>query len=446
MRNLRFAALAAIVCAFVAPSIYAWAAGNWSTLPQVGQPTFSGGTSTGATGTVSTSSVPAGPSFLTGLEVVPADTNLAGGASPQSVTIPVPMLGNFFGTPRNYLDNGALNITQAQGTSTVTCAVNAAIAIANWSADRWGCQANVTSGAGRSAIITASPSPPTGFTNSMKVTRASGVLTQPICVMQAIPTAESTTLQGQVVTFSFYAAALASLAADNGSTMQAVIFTGTGADEGFSGISPTASPAITPAWTGIATALNSTITITTTFTRYAVQATIPAAATEIGAALCFTPTANTSGVTAATDGFAWTGAQLERSPGASAFEFHTVQFDLEKAQRYLAIVTEPASGVAVPIFSTATAATTAAGSYAFPVTMSKAPTFGALGTALGATTWTNKCGAVNNVLASTFVVTATANTVTGASLTITSSGATAGFACVLTGAGGGSVLSWWTGL
>jgi hypothetical protein len=74
--------------------------------------------------------------------------------------------------------------------------------------------------------------------------------------------------------------------------------------------------------------------------------------------------------------------------------------------------------------------------------MRAAPTFSALGTALGATTWTNNCGNVNNVLATTFIVTKTANSVAGASMTVTSSGSTIGFGCQLLGAGGGSILAW----
>lgn len=336
MRNLRFAALAAIVCAFVAPSIYAIAAGSFSTLPQVGQPTFSGGTSTGSSGTVNTSSVPAGPTFLTGSETIPADTNLAGGAPPQSVTIPVTAFGNYGGTPRNYLDNGAIAVQQ-RGVGIITGGTTTVPSSAH-SADRWGCFTNVTSGAGRCQVSTTVPVPPTGFPASQRLYRTSGALLQPVCMIQEIPTVESTYLAGKTVTFSFYAAALAGLAADNNSQMQAVIISGTGSDEGLQTL--TASPAITPAWTGIATALNSTLTITTTYTRYAVSATIPATATEVGVLLCFTPTATGAGTT---DGFAFTGAQLEIGSVASPFEFRKYGDELIRAQRFFYKITESAT-------------------------------------------------------------------------------------------------------
>lgn len=66
---------------------------------------------------------------------------------------------------------------------------------------------------------------------------------------------------------------------------------------------------------------------------------IPAAATEVGVAVCFTPTATGAG---ATDGFAFVGAQLEVATSASPYEFHTVQQDLAKAQRYFYRITESA--------------------------------------------------------------------------------------------------------
>jgi len=440
MRNLRFAALAAIVCAFTIPSLIAWGAGEFSTLPQVGQPSFSGGTSTGASGTVSTTTVPSGPSFLTGSEVVPADTNLTGGASPQTVTIPVPMLGNFWGTPRNYLGNGALDVTNTNGTSTVTCAANAAITVAAMSADRWGCQANVGSGAGRTAIVTSSPSPPTGFTNSMKVFRTSGALTQPICVWQAIPSPQSIQLQGQVVTFSFYAAALAGLAADNNNQMQAVVISGTGTDEALLS-SPTASPAITPAWTGIATALNSTLTITTTFTRYAVQATIPAAATEVGVGLCFTPTATGAG---ATDGFAWTGAQLERSPGASAFEYKPKIFEFAQSQQYFYKVSETTgiSGRAMCAVST-TSATKC--HLKFPAQMYKIPTMSY--TTGFASCTTTACTAVTACTSLATDAVATAVNIDGVLMVCGSSAAfaAAGSAGWFSDNSGSGVINAWTG-
>lgn len=79
-----------------------WAAGNYSMYSIVGGAAICAGTVTGAgglggttgqgqasTGSICPLSVPAGPTIVTGLELVPADTSLAGGASPQSVVLPM---------------------------------------------------------------------------------------------------------------------------------------------------------------------------------------------------------------------------------------------------------------------------------------------------------------------------------------------------------------------
>lgn len=347
-----------------------------------------------------------------------------------------------FNNNRNLLDNGAMQVSQ-RGTGAATCALNgAAITSAAYAADRWGCEVNVAVGAGQLTTITASPTPPTGYTNAIKLVRNSGALTQPQCVYQEIPSYKATTMQNQNVVFSVNIQALAGLAADQGASTQTanlVIITGTGTDQGFG--SWTASPAITPAWTGVATAVNTSVAlpVTPAWTRYSTTALIPSTATEIAVAVCFTPTATGAG---ATDGIAITGAQLEQGTSPSTYEFRSPGAELAEAQRYFTILTEPAASIQVPVTGTAASATVCTAAYQFPVTMRAAPTFSALGTALANTTWKILEGAVNNALATTFIVTATANTVSNASLTITTTGMTAGTACQLQGAGGGSILSW----
>lgn len=437
----------------------AYAAGLWSTLPHVGQGSFCASTVSGVTlpaaqgpyGVVPGSTqgtgqgpcaqtVPAGPA-LTGNENVPADLN--GGGDPQSGTIASSILaGATFETPRNFLGNGALNITQMNGTSTVTCATTSAPTTAAISADRWICDANVGSGAGRSAIITSSPTPPTGFSNAMKVWRNSGALTQPVCTWSAVPTVEATQLAGQTVTFSAYVAALAGLAADNGGVANLVIITGTGTDEALNG-SWTASPAITPAWTGIATAVNTPITLSTSFARFSTTATLPATATEVGVGLCFTPTASGAG---ATDGFAWTGGQLERAPGASLFEVHPKAADQNDALAYFWKVTE---GAASTIRGMCTSSTTSLEmcNITFPRAMYKTPTMGY--TAGFASCTTTACSALQ---ACTAVRTST--TITGMAATqyavpvdctSTAGFPAAGSATVLADNGGSGVITAWTG-
>ena len=109
MKRIRIAALASTAIAVAA--VTAYAAGNWSTLPIVGMASFCASTVTGAVlpaaqgpfglvpGSTQGSSIgicqstiPAGPPSLTGNELVPADTGLASGVPPATVTIPSVLL------------------------------------------------------------------------------------------------------------------------------------------------------------------------------------------------------------------------------------------------------------------------------------------------------------------------------------------------------------------
>ena len=383
-----------------------------------------------------------GPSYS-----IPMDTGIAGGVAPQTVLVPAAVVGNYGGTPRNYLGNGALNITNSNGTSTVTCAQNAAITTAALSADRWGCIANVAVGAGRTAIVTSSPSPPAGFTNSMKVFRTSGALTQPVCVMQEVPTPQATFLAGQTVTFSVQATPLAGLAADNGNVINLVIINGTGTDEGINA-SPTASPAITPAWTGINTVVNQPITLTTaalTFARVFVTATIPTNATEVGAMLCFTPTATGAG---ATDGFAWTGAQLEISPSPSPFEFQRKSDENADAQRYFYKISEGGTASTTRAMCVASTTSLLVCNLQFPSTMYKVPTMSYTNGFAGCTTVA--CSALvacTAIRTSTVIATFGPNALTVPVDCTSGAGfAAAGSASMLADNNGSGVINAWTGL
>jgi hypothetical protein len=314
---------------------------------------------------------PAGPP-LTGNETVPADTHLAQGVSPQTVNVPVSTLTEF-NAPRNVLGNAQVAGQQVNGTGTVTFATTSSPTTAALVADRWVGDVNVTSGAGRSAIITSSPTLPSGFQYEVEQWRNSGSLAQPICSWQAVPTPSATQLAGQTVTLSVYAQALSALAADNGGQINLVVITGTGTDQGFNG-AWTASPALTPAWTGIATAVNSTQSINSSvWSRVYTTAAIPAAATEIGVGVCFTPTTGATGNSTPTDGFVWTGAQLERGVAPSPFVFRDRALDMLSNQQYLYVVTEGAVGsVRAPGLASTTSLVTAL--LQFPTAMYKTPT------------------------------------------------------------------------
>lgn len=112
MKRYRILAAAGVAAAVL--STAAWAAGNYSTYPIVGSPSFCASTVSGAggfnaagnsngvnptgqgqatSGSLCAQTVPAGPPSLTGNELVPADTGIGSGANPQTVTIPTVLLG-----------------------------------------------------------------------------------------------------------------------------------------------------------------------------------------------------------------------------------------------------------------------------------------------------------------------------------------------------------------
>lgn len=307
---------------------------------------------------------------LTGNEIVAADTQLPNGENPATIVVPLGLLSNFSGTPKNYLDNGAMAVQQ-YGTGIITCAQNAGQTVSTHPADRWGCGANVAVGAARGQLATATPAPPTGFPASLKIYRTSGALLQPVCMYQEVPTVRSTYLAGKQVTFSALIAALAGLSADNGNLASMSIFYGTGTDEGLGTM--TASPAITPAWIGIAFAANQVATqLTTAFAPYQITATIPTTATEVGVAICFTPTAAGAGTT---DGFAAVGLQLEVAPSRSSYEFRSFEDELRTAQRYFWRITESASVISRRDSGCAVSSTSlAVCQINFPAQMRVAPT------------------------------------------------------------------------
>lgn len=340
----------------------------------IGEPLFAAGVPqfanpSGPSGYVPSGTVPANvPGLIPDLNTLVNNINASGSTGINSNTMAA------FSGSRNYLDNGAMTVAQ-RGTSAQTGGTTSGCTVNAYVADRWCVDTNVASGAGKGQVVTSSPSPITGFTNSMTVWRNSGALTQQVCAIQEIPTKDATQLAGQTVTLSAYLQALAGLNADNGNVVTMNLFTGTGSDEGLGTM--TASPAITPAWTGIATqaVVNGTTkskTITTGWVRYNVSYTIPSAATEIAVAICFTPTATGSG---ATDGFAMAGVQLEQGLTPSSFEFRPYGVELAKAQQYYVQITDPAATVEVPSSCfVVTANTTVKCGVYLPQTMRATPT------------------------------------------------------------------------
>lgn len=91
MKRARLTAMIGVVA--LAGGIVAAYAGQFTGLPIVSGATYCS-TATGATSSPAcVSTTPAGPLSPSGSELVPADTNLSGGRSPQTVLLPIMQLG-----------------------------------------------------------------------------------------------------------------------------------------------------------------------------------------------------------------------------------------------------------------------------------------------------------------------------------------------------------------
>ena len=339
-------------------------------------------------------------------------------------------------TFRNYLDNGGLEIQQ-RGTAATAGGTTAGVTTANYSADRFVVDTNVASGAGYSQAVATAPF--IGASGSLKVYRNSGSLTQPVCLIQEIPTADATDFQGQSVVFSAQLQALAGLTAANNTVTVSVIY-GTGSDEGLKSAF-TASPAITPAWTGIGVAGTASFNTTTTWTKYSSgPILIPTTATEAGVEICFTPVGSSSGTT---DGFAITQVQLEQGSVASTFENRPIGVELTKDERYFYAINEGTitAGTIMAGGGTALGTTTTCSIFIpFPVTMRVAPTYT---NALTASTFKLvSASQAATALSTPFSATLGANTVYGASINFTTTGMTAKDSCELVSAAGSGTMQW----
>lgn len=273
-----------------------------------------------------------------------------------------------FSTPRNLLDNGQMQVQQ-RGTGTQTCGTTT-IPSSAYAADRWGCNVNVTSGAGTLQVITSAASLPASpiFNAGHVFYRTSGALAQPQCVMQEIATNNITPLQGTSVTLSVYMQGLAAMLVES-TTVNVYLFTGTGSDQGLQSF--TASPAITPAFTGIASTQTAAFTITSSWARYSTTFSVGSTVTEAAVALCWTPTVG--GTAGTTDGFRFTGVQLEQGTTASAFEYRTFGDELRTAQRFYYQITESATAATTRGSCTNLTSSVANCVVPFPATMRAVP-------------------------------------------------------------------------
>ena len=281
---------------------------------------------------------------ITGNETIPADTNLASGLNPATEVISTNQLSGYIGSSlnswRNALIGGDFN-TNLWQRGTTSASITTSI---TYTADRWwglsgtGTAFTVIKQTGASDITT-------GVLATARVQRTaaqSGVL--PICVGQAVITANSLAFQGKTAEFSFFAKVGANFSAAS-NNVTATISYGTGTDG-------SAANQSTGGWTGFANATATTVTLSTGFVRYSVVGAIPATANQVGVKICYTPV----GTAGANDWFEFGNAQLAVNAAAVAattptdsnysilaFDYRNALVETELQQAYYFQLTESAA-------------------------------------------------------------------------------------------------------
>src|ERR1035437_2172867 len=216
------------------------AGGAFNGLPIVGDPGNTTCLSFGNNGVCNQYS-PAGPSSLTGEELIPADTGNLNGQNPQTVLIPSGLLGN----ATNRLIGGDMTTNLAQRSNTakgVTALATLSPTAAVITADRWWA---IAPAAGVTATIDSTASsaviPGLANTKALRIARTSSGAAGLVCVGQTLDAAAAQSLIGNNAVFSFYESNGSTQSATNGAiTVNIDYFTaadtaGTQATLGFAG-------------------------------------------------------------------------------------------------------------------------------------------------------------------------------------------------------------------
>lgn len=397
---------------------------------------------------------------LTGNETIPADTNLTQGLNPASEAVSTTqLLGYVSGRPSlgNALVGGDATTNLWQRGTT---GASETTTFAYGGPDRWAYWSGTSTAVTVSRDSTAADLP-TGYQYAFKMARTSGQTgVVQVCMAQEVESVNSYQFAGQTAELDFHAATGANFsAASPGFNMTAYIVSGTGADEGMQKLAfgLNGGGGGSTGWTGQTNATAAVISLggVSTAGRYATIGTVPVGATEVGVALCWTPT----GTAGTNDYIAFSGIQLVRNPANASLVSSTVGYSSATNQlaaferrpqgietslqyRYFQALTEPAASISVAPSGQGASTTTCVLSIPLSGTMRAAPTFAAAGTALTTTTWTVTHVVTNTALATPFLAATTGGSTTSElNLTATvASGLTAGQTCTLTGAAGGSIL------
>lgn len=434
---------------------------------------ITGETDASAAGLLTNGLPPAGgtqyPTTLpfTGNETLPLDTNLLQGLNPASESATVNQLrASVTAQPgTNGYRNALIGGDFTQNLWTRGSSVGSITTPYLYTANNWFDWNGTSSTASVAQDSTAAEKPATVLYAAKIARTGTGVVQN--CFGQEVESTSSYRFAGNTAELDFNVYAGAGFSAAGGA-LQVYILYGTGTDDGAQKMAwgLNSGGGGSTAWSGMANALNSaaiggvnptTTTVTlplSTLSRYAAVANIPATATELGVAICWKPV----GASPSNDYIALSNIQLVVNNNlasyagtitstvagisASSFEHRPIGIEALLQNRYLQSVVEPAASISVAPSGQGASTTTCVLSIPLPVTMRAAPTFSAIGTALGATTWTVTHVVTNTVLSTPFIAATTGgSTPTELNVTATvASGLTAGQTCTLTGAAGGSTL------
>ena len=267
--------------------------------------------------------------------------------------------------PRNMLDGGDFTTNPWQsGTS-----FNGTGTTVKVTADRF------LANAGTSLVWNASQQADTsvqGFSTALQWGRSAGdTHTTGLTIGQVLETSDAIRCQGLPITLSWYGAAGANYAAGaSGGILTATIYAGTGVNDTFANM-------VTGGWTGSTVVASAAYTpgLSPAVRFNPLSGTVPINCTQLGVAWSYQPTtaATSPGITAgANEWVRFIGTQLEIG-AMTAFEHLDVAEVVNICTRYLQVISEPTTGMAIgpAAFS---ASTIAQVHIPLPSPMRKAPT------------------------------------------------------------------------
>lgn len=285
---------------------------------------------------------------------------------------------SLFTGPRNLLDGGDATTNPWQrGTSFTGSSATAA----QYTADRFFTFQSVSA---TSASVTKSANTTiAGFTQAFTFgrTQSSGSVST-LYFGQVLESNDSYRLQGQPLTFSFWAAQNTGFSAGvSGSVMSVNVIEGFGTDQSATS-AVTGLTTTTGSWSTQTNVATGTIGLTSTLTRYNFSGLVSTTATQVGVIVSYTPTSTTA-ITA--ENIIMNGFQLEVG-GMTPFEHREIEQEIAFCQRYYFQANE--TGTSGAVLAAGMVETTNTGLFVLqlPVQMRTAPTVTVTNGSFGALT------------------------------------------------------------